>query len=79
MQLIVGQGLRLSAIGIVIGGVSALALTGAMRSMLVGVTPNDPLTFAAIILLFVGIAAAASWIPARRAAALDPTLALREE
>ena len=79
MQLIVGQGLRLSAIGIVIGGVSAFVLTGALRSMLVGVTPNDPLTFVAIVVLFVAIAAAASWIPARRAAALDPTLALREE
>ena len=79
MQLVVGQGLRLSAIGIVIGGVTALALTGAMRSMLVGVTPNDPLTFAAIIVLFAAIAVIASWIPARRAAALEPTLALREE
>jgi putative ABC transport system permease protein len=79
MQLIVGQGLRLSAVGILIGGVSALLLTRTIRSMLVGVAPNDPGTFAAIVLLFVVIASAASWIPARRAAALDPTIALREE
>jgi putative ABC transport system permease protein len=79
MQLIVGQGLRLSAIGIVIGGVSALALTRAMRSMLIGVAPTDPLTFALMIAVFVAIAVMASWIPARRAAGLDPTRALREE
>jgi len=79
MQLVVGQGLRLSALGILIGGVAALALTGAMRSLLVGVTPTDPLTFAGIVLLFIAIAILASWIPARRAAALDPTIALREE
>ena len=79
MQLIVGQGLRLSAIGIVVGALAALALTGAMRTLLVGVTPNDPLTFAAIVVLFAAIAVLASWIPARRAAALDPTIALREE
>jgi putative ABC transport system permease protein len=79
MQLIVGQGLRLSALGILIGGVAALSLTGAMRSLLVGVTPTDPLTFAGIVVLFIAIATLASWIPARRAAALDPTIALREE
>jgi putative ABC transport system permease protein len=79
LQLIVGQGLRLSAVGILIGGVSALLLTRTMRSMLVGVAPNDPGTYAAIVLLFLVIASAASWIPARRAAALDPTIALREE
>ncbi|HEY2378630.1 MAG TPA: ABC transporter permease [Gemmatimonadaceae bacterium] len=79
MRLIVGQGLRLSAMGIVIGGASAFALTRAMRSMLVEVTPSDPLTFVAIVVLFVAIAVLASWMPARRAAALDPTIALREE
>ena len=79
MQLVVGQGLRLSAIGIVIGGVSAFALTRTMQSMLVGVSPSDPMTFVAIVLLFVAIAVLASWVPARRAAGLDPTRALREE
>ena len=79
MQLVVGHGLRLSAIGIAIGALSAFALTRAMRTMLVGVTPTDPTTFALIVIVFVAIAALASWIPARRAAGLDPTRALREE
>jgi ABC-type lipoprotein release transport system permease subunit len=47
--------------------------------MLVGVTATDPLTFGAIIALFVGIAAVAFWLPARRAAKIDPTEALRQE
>jgi putative ABC transport system permease protein len=47
--------------------------------MLVGVAPTDPLTFAAMAVLFLLIAAVSSWLPARRAALLDPTVALREE
>jgi predicted permease len=78
-RLVVGQGLRLSAIGIAIGLVGAFALTRAMNSMLVGVKPTDPLTFGAIILFFFSIAALACWIPAVRAASLDPTVALRGE
>jgi putative ABC transport system permease protein len=78
-QLIVGQGLRLSAIGIALGAAGALALTRGMKSMLVGVKPTDPLTFVAIAVLFVAVAAVSSWIPARRAAGLDPNVALREE
>jgi ABC-type lipoprotein release transport system permease subunit len=50
-----------------------------MASMLVGVRPTDPVTFVAMALLFLAIAAIASWLPARRAAALDPTVALRGE
>ncbi|MEJ7810824.1 MAG: ABC transporter permease [Gemmatimonadaceae bacterium] len=77
--LVIGQGLRLSATGIALGLAGALALTRVMRSMLVGVAPTDPATFAAIALLFVVIAAVACWLPAQRAAGLDPTVALREE
>jgi putative ABC transport system permease protein len=81
--LIVGlevrHGLRLSAIGIGAGLVGALALTRAMRNMLVGVTPTDPLTFIAMLVFFGAIAAGASYMPARRAAALDPNAALRQE
>jgi len=47
--------------------------------MLIGVKPTDPLTFVAMVLLFLSIAAVSSWVPARRAAALDPTSALRDE
>jgi putative ABC transport system permease protein len=50
-----------------------------MTSMLVGVEPTDPITFLATAILFVTIAAASSWLPARRAAQLDPAIALREE
>ena len=77
--LVVGQGLRLSTLGIALGLAAAFELTRVLTTMLVGVKPTDPATFAAISLLFLLIAAAASWLPARRAAALDPTEALREE
>ena len=75
----VGHGLRLSAAGIGLGLAAAFSLTRVMSSMLVGVAPHDPLTFGAIAALFFGIAALACWLPARRAAGLDPTAALREE
>jgi len=78
-QLVIGHGLRLSAIGIALGAVGALALTRGMKTMLVGVRPTDPLTFVAIGVLFMAVAAVSSWIPARRAAGLDPNVALREE
>jgi len=78
-QLIVGQGLRLTAVGIVAGAIAAFALTRAMTTMLVGVKPSDPTTFASIAVIFFAIAATASWLPAWRAASLDPTVALREE
>ena len=78
-RLMIGQGLRLSAAGIGLGLIAAFGLTRVMISMLVGVKPTDPITYAAMVAVFFGIAASASWIPARRAAALDPTRALREE
>ena len=78
-SLVVGQGLALSAAGITIGVAAAFGLTRVMTSMLVDVKPTDPLTFAAMAGIFLVVAAIASWIPARRAAGLDPTNALREE
>jgi putative ABC transport system permease protein len=78
LRLVVGHGLRLSAAGVLLGLVSAVALTRAMTTMLVGVRPTDPLTFAAMGVLFFVIAIVSSWLPARRAAGLDPTTALRE-
>jgi predicted permease len=78
LRLVVGHGLRLSAAGVLLGIVSAIALTRAMTTMLVGVRPTDPLTFAAMGALFFVIATVSSWLPARRAAGLDPTTALRE-
>jgi putative ABC transport system permease protein len=78
-NLVVGHGLRLSAAGVVAGLAAAFCLTRVMTSMLVGVKPTDPATFAAMAVLFFVIAGVASWLPARRAAALDPVSALREE
>jgi putative ABC transport system permease protein len=77
--LMIGEGLKLSAAGVAVGLVAAYLLTRVMSSMLVGVSATDPATFAAIVVLFFGIAAVASWLPARRAAGLEPTIALREE
>ncbi len=77
--LVVSQGLTLSAMGIGAGLIAASILTQAMRTMLVGVRPTDPLTFAGMALFFFLIACVASWLPARRAASLDPTIALRDE
>ena len=78
-SLIIGQGLRLSAGGILLGVVAAIALTRVMASLLVGVTATDPVTFAAMAVLFTVVAALAAWIPARRAAALNPNVALRDQ
>ena len=78
LRLVVGHGLRLSAAGVILGILAAYGLTRAMTTMLVGVRPTDPVTFAAMVLLFFVIASVSSWLPARRAAGLDPTTALRE-
>lgn len=78
-RLVVGLGLQLSAAGIAVGAAAAIGLTRAMTSMLVGVKPTDPATFAAMAVIFFLIAAMACWLPARRASALNPTAALREE
>jgi putative ABC transport system permease protein len=79
LHLVVGEGLWLSAAGMAAGLVGAFALTRVMSSMLVGVEPTDPVTFATIVLLFTFIATTASWLPARRASRLDPMSAIREE
>ena len=78
-RLMVGKGLYLSAIGIGIGLLAAFALTRVLASMLVEVKPTDPITFVSVAVLFLLIAFLASWLPAQRAAGLDPTTALRNE
>jgi predicted permease len=77
--LMIAYGLRLAAIGVTAGLLAAWMLTQAMTSMLVGIKATDPLTFAGMAALFFCIATLATWIPARRAAGLDPSAALREE
>src|SRR5436190_3494015 len=78
-NLIVGQGLRLTAIGVAAGLIAAYALTRGMTTMLVGVKATDRVTFTTVAVVFFLISAIACWLPARRAANLDPTMALREE
>ncbi|HLY20151.1 MAG TPA: ABC transporter permease [Bryobacteraceae bacterium] len=78
-RLVIGEGLALSSLGIVIGLAAAFALTRGIAGMLVGITPTDPATFAVIVAFFLVVAAAACWLPASRAAGLDPAASLREE
>jgi ABC-type antimicrobial peptide transport system permease subunit len=79
LKLIVGQGMKLVIIGIVIGLAGALAATRAVSSLLFGVGANDPVTFAGVAVLLAAVALLACWIPARRAAKIDPLTALRQE
>ncbi len=79
VRLIVGQGAQLALIGGSVGIAAALALTGVLRSQLYNVAPNDWSTFLQIIAVLILAVIAAAWIPARRAAKVDPIEALRSE
>jgi predicted permease len=74
-----GQGLTTAAIGVTIGTLAAVALTRTVESLLFGVTPTDPVTFAAVVGVLMGVAMLACYLPARRATATDPMEALRQE
>lgn len=79
IRLLLGEGMRLVGIGAVIGILAAFSFGQALRGFLFGVTLGDPFNLAAVIALFALVAALACWLPARRAARVDPMIALRAE
>jgi predicted permease len=79
LRLVVGQGLKLTFVGLGIGVAGALALTRYLSSQLYGIKPDDPLTFFAVSLLLLAVALLSAYIPARRATKVDPMVALRHE
>ena len=79
MRLIVGQGLKLAGIGVVGGLLGAAGITPVIRTLLYNVTPTDPVSFAGVAAFLSMVALVASYIPARRAMAVDPIVALRND
>lgn len=79
LTLVMKQGVGLAVVGLSVGTLGALALTRLMKGLLFGVTPNDPATLAAVVLLMIAVVLMACLIPARRAMQVDPMVALREE
>jgi putative ABC transport system permease protein len=79
VRLVLGEGLSTAVVGIALGVLASFAMTRLMASMLFGLNPTDPLTFAAAALLLMVAALAACYVPARRATRVDPMMALRNE
>jgi predicted permease len=79
LAMVLRQGLRLAAAGALVGTVAAWGLTRILSSLLYGITPNDPMTFALAPAILLGAATLACWLPARRATRIDPVLALRQD
>lgn len=79
LQMVLRRGMRLTGIGLGIGFVGALILTRLLNSLLFGISPRDPVTLLATGAVLTAVAALACYIPARRAATVDPLIALRYE
>lgn len=79
VRMVVGEGIRLSAIGILVGLAGTFALGGLLKNIVFGVSPRDPMTLATITLLLTAVAGLASLLPALRAAKVDPIVALRQQ
>ena len=77
VRLVVGQGLRLTAVGLALGAAAGLALARGVAGLLFGVQPADPATLASVVCVLGATALAAAYVPARRAARLDPAAMLR--
>jgi ABC-type antimicrobial peptide transport system permease subunit len=77
--LVIGSGMRLAVLGVVVGLAIAIAGRSVLTALLYEVSPTDPLTLAAVAIALLGAAAAASWIPARRATMVSPAEVLRGE
>lgn len=78
-RMVVLEGVRMTAVGLAVGLASALALSRLLASLLFGITPRDPATYAAVATLLATVTLLACWIPARRAARVDPLAAIRTE
>ena len=79
LRMVVGQAVMLAAIGVAVGIAGALALTNVVQGLLYGVAATDPLIYASVSILLIAVAALAAYIPARRAARVSPSMALRYE
>ena len=79
LRLVVGQGLKLAALGLILGMAAAMGLSSFLEALLFGITPNDPVTLAGVAALLGGVTVVACVVPARRALGVDPTEALRSE
>jgi putative ABC transport system permease protein len=79
MRMVIGSGLQLAMVGIAAGVLVALGATRSLTTLLYQVAPNDPLTFVAVPILFLAVAIAACYLPARRGMRVDPLVALRYE
>ena len=79
LRMVVGNALMLAVVGIALGSAAAFVLTRLMTKLLFSVAPEDPVTFGAVAVLLVGVAALASYVPGRRATRVDPVVALRAE
>jgi ABC-type antimicrobial peptide transport system permease subunit len=79
LRMVLDDGVRMTLVGAALGVVAALGFTRLMTTMLFGVKPTDPITFVGVAMLLCGIALFACYLPARRAARVDPMVALRYE